>query len=221
MDKPVEAEVAPVVVEESKAVVPAPKVIASPFESGARQPEFKEEPYIYLSPEDEQVKTCLEFFELSPDFPVESLLVRNAQGLPLRQIYFTSPLVRALLLSNSHARMRLISCGVKLFSRQDSGKDGTYRCKWRVISEGLEVLRPFMGPRRIIKANVAVLRVLMTELNVPFVNLEGLHTAEEEGEGGEAFLERLKAMEPGSCVLEVVAKGDGVAYVSSQPSHTR
>ena len=100
--------------------------------------------------------------------------------------------------------MRLISCGVKVFTRQDSGKDGTYRCKWRVVSEGLEVIRPFMGPKRIVQGTKETLRTLMGELNVPFGEFKGTE-----------FLTRLEGMEPGSCVLEITTTGEGVEFVIS------
>lgn len=96
--------------------------------------------------------------------------------------------------------MRLISCGVKVFTRQDSSKDGTYRCKWRVMNEGLEVLRPFMGRKRIVTANVDTLKTLMAGLTIPLAELKE-----------EQFKARLEEMEAGSCVIEVIAKGDGVA----------
>lgn len=143
---------------------------------------------------------CRDFFDLDPSFPVADLLVRNADGTALRSIYFTSPIVRSLLLANSYSRMRLISCGVKVFTRQDAGKDGTYRCKWRVVSEGLEVIRPFMGPKRILQGTKETLRILMGELNVPFGSFAGTE-----------FITRLEAMEPGSCVLEITTTGEGVA----------
>lgn len=189
--------------------------------------EFKEEPYIYLAADDEQVKLCMsvflspslylvlslndhgilerhrEFFDLHPSFPTSSLLVRNASGAPLRSIYFTSSLVRSLLLSNTYSRMRLISCGVKVFTRQDAtSKDPIYRCKWRVVSEGLEVMRPFMGPKRIIQASIDTLKLLMGTLNILIADVHEV-----------AFVQRLNEMESGSCVLEVTASGEGVAYV--------
>ena len=167
--------------------------------TGRTQQEFKEEPYIYLNEDDEQVKLCADFFDLDPSFPASSLLVRNAEGKALRSMYFTNKVVRALLLNNSYKRMRLISCGVKLFTRQDSSKEDTYRCKWRVVSEGLDVIRPFMGPKRLIAANEETLRALMTTQNVAIAGI-----AEE------AFVARLAEMEPGSCVLEITTKSKDV-----------
>ncbi|KAM0791035.1 hypothetical protein ACM66B_004331 [Microbotryomycetes sp. NB124-2] len=188
------SDVAPAVQDLSG--VPA-DVVGSTF----RPADFKEEPFVYLSAEDEQVKIIKDFFDLDESFPVTSLLVRNSQGAALRSVYFTSEIVRALLFSNSYSRMRLISCGVKMFTRQDSSKDGTYRCKWRVNAEGLEVLRPFMGPKRITTANIATLRQLMSSMTVNFNDLQE-----------EQFKQRLDEVEPGSCVLEVDAQGEGVNF---------
>ncbi|KAG0663245.1 hypothetical protein C6P46_002835 [Rhodotorula mucilaginosa] len=166
---------------------------------GAGRP-FNEEPYIYLPGlEDEQVQLIKDFFDISDDFPFNELLVRNATGVPLRSIYLTSHLTRGLLLSNAYTRMRLISCGVKLFTRQESSKEqaSIYRCKWRLNSEGLEVVKPFLGEKRIVTVNEATLRQCMEEVSVKFEDLKE--------EGLEA---RLRAMEPGSAVLRVEnAKG--------------
>lgn len=104
--------------------------------------------------------------------------------------------------------MRLISCGVKLFTRQDSSKDGTYRCKWRLNSEGLEVVRPFLDERRILKVGNETLRQVMEEVSVKFEDLK-----EED------VRERVKAMEPGSAILRVEkAKGKDIECVMCPPS---
>lgn len=125
--------------------------------------------------------------------------MRNASGVPLRTIYFTSPIVRSLLLSNSYKRMRLTSCGVKVFVRQESSKDSVFRCKWRVMNEGLDILRPFMGPRRIISCDMDTLKMLMSTLNVAIADVKD-----------EAFQTRIAEMETGSCVLELNAIGKDI-----------
>ncbi|CEQ40944.1 SPOSA6832_02616 [Sporobolomyces salmonicolor] len=168
---------------------------------GAGRP-FNEEPYIYLTGlADEQVQICKygyrDFFDIAPSFPFDSLLVRNTAGAALRSIYLTSALTKSILLSNAYTRMRLISCGVKLFTRQDSSKDGTYACKWRINSEGLEVIRPYLGEKRIVKVGQEALRQLMENVSVKFDELKD-----------EGIKERVLAMEPGSAVLRVEkAKG--------------
>ncbi|GAA5913653.1 hypothetical protein JCM8208_005893 [Rhodotorula glutinis] len=157
---------------------------------------FNEEPYIYLPGlEDDQVRLIKDFFGISDAFPFFELLVRNAAGQPLRSIYLTSLLTRKLLLSNAYSRMRLISCGVKLFTRQDS--NGQYACKWRLNAEGLDVVRPFLSDKRVVKVGAETLKQVMGAVSVKFEDLK------EEG-----LKERLEATEPGSAVLHVQgAKG--------------
>lgn len=93
--------------------------------------------------------------------------------------------------------MRLISCGVKLFTRQDSSKDGTYACKWRINSEGLEVIRPYLGEKRIVNARQGQLRQLMENVSVKFDGLED-----------EDLKKQVTALEPGSAILRIQgAKG--------------
>ena len=194
---------------------------------------FNEEPYIYLPGlEDDQVRLikCValppplvflalspcssllmvllprrDFFGISDAFPFSELLVRNAAGQPLRSIYLTSHLTRKLLLSNAYSRMRLISCGVKLFTRQDS--NGQYACKWRLNAEGLEVVRPYLSDKRVIKVGAETLRQVMGAVSVKFDDLT---------EAG--LKERLATTEPGSAVLHVQgAKGSDTECVSLPP----
>lgn len=90
------------------------------------------------------------------------------------------------------------------------GQDGTghegavYRCKWRIASEGLEVVRPFMGPNRLCRCGVGMLKLLMKDMSVTFETIL---------EHDKEFLERLQGMEMGSCVLEVKAFGEDVSLV--------
>lgn len=93
--------------------------------------------------------------------------------------------------------MRLISCGVKLFTRQDSSKDGTYVCKWRINSEGLEVIRPYLGEKRIVNAGQSQLRQLMENVSVKFEDLQD-----------EDLRKQVTSLEAGSAVLRIQgAKG--------------
>ncbi|GAA5915702.1 hypothetical protein JCM6882_004119 [Rhodosporidiobolus microsporus] len=179
---------------EGEKAAAAPTVVVEKPENqmGGGRP-FNEEPYIYVKgEEDEQVQIIRDFFGISDSFPFSDLLVRNATGLPMRSIYLTSDLTRSLLLSNAYTRMRLISCGVRLFTRQDNSKDGTYRCKWRINSEGLEVIRPYLADKRVVTAGDETLRQVMGNVSVRFEDLK------EEG-----VKEKMRAMEPGSAILRI------------------
>jgi multisite-specific tRNA:(cytosine-C5)-methyltransferase len=122
----------------------------------------------------------------------------------MRSIYLTSDLTRSLLLSNAYTRMRLISCGVKLFTRQDNSKDGTYRCKWRLNSEGLAVVKPYLSERRIVKAGNDTLRQVMENVSTKFEDIKD-----------EEVRKRMTEMEPGSAILKIEkAKGKDIECVS-------
>ena len=132
------------------------------------------------------------FFELSNDFPSDSLFVRNQSGEALRSIYVTSPTVKSVIDNNSYTKMRLVSCGVKLFARQDSSKDGTYACKWRILQDGMNVISNYMGPRRKTTASLKTLRKLV-ETQYP-----GTDKFEDDAE----FSEAVKALDNGSFICE-------------------
>jgi multisite-specific tRNA:(cytosine-C5)-methyltransferase len=119
-------------------------------------------------------------------------MVRNAAGKPVRSVYLTSPSIKQVLEANDYERIRLISCGVKVFTRQDQGKDG-YPCKWRLLSEGIKTMRPYMGEKRVVRCGVATLKRLLGPEAYP-----RFHDFEEE-----RFVESVEALENGSAIVEV------------------
>jgi multisite-specific tRNA:(cytosine-C5)-methyltransferase len=110
----------------------------------------KEEPFVYLPQDHPDITNICKFFNMSPSFPTTDLFVRNATGEPLRAIYITSPLVQAVLERNPS--IRLLNAGIRLFVRQPDPKSGA-ECLWRVHSDGLSLIDPFMGDR-VVTANV-------------------------------------------------------------------
>ncbi|KAG0145288.1 hypothetical protein CROQUDRAFT_658860 [Cronartium quercuum f. sp. fusiforme G11] len=178
----------------------AEKVKAKPSGQKFNSRGFQEEPYTYIKPGNEEVKKCLEFFGFNSSFPADNLLVRNASGTPTRSIYLTTSAVRRVIESNSHDRLRLICCGVKLFGKDNSNsvaaEGAAYECKWRVVSDGVEFCRPFMGTNRIFQCSLSSLRQLISngEQYPLFGDLE------------EPFRKVVESIEPGSCVMEIVGE---------------
>ena len=122
--------------------------------------------------------------------------MRNATGDPVRTVYRTSPSVKAIVEANDYKVMRLISCGTRLLARQDANREGTYRCKWRILSESLDNVRRFLGPARLIRCSPAALRTLV---HGQYVAIETIRAADP------AFADALLALEHGSAVLECEA----------------
>jgi multisite-specific tRNA:(cytosine-C5)-methyltransferase len=111
----------------------------------------KEEPFVYLPTDHPELNHIREFFGLSPSFPTTDLFVRNAIGEPLRAIYISNALVRGVL--NRNPTIRLLNAGTRLFVRQADPKSES-TCLWRVHSDGLELVDPFLGSQRVVKAGV-------------------------------------------------------------------
>lgn len=131
---------------------------------------------------------------MNDEFPQNQLLVRNANAQPLRSIYLTSSTVRDIILNNDYAKMRLVSCGVKIFARQDSGQTGVYKCKWRVLQDGLSVITPYMGPKRKVKASLTTLSELVKAHYPPLSSFSS-----------QEFKEAAEKLDPGSCICEIQA----------------
>ncbi|TFY62786.1 hypothetical protein EVG20_g6571 [Dentipellis fragilis] len=134
---------------------------------------FKENPYTYIPSDDVIVQSCVRQLSLKPTFPAANVLVRNPSGEPSRSLYLTNDLVHAVLDANDFKKMRLMTAGTKIFTKQDSGfgranknaaaaKEGEEKVEkeavesqWRLLSEGLPVVLPYVEPASIIEAELA------------------------------------------------------------------
>ena len=113
---------------------------------------------------------CRQQFTLAPDFPSSNLLVRNPAGEPARSLYLTNDLVHAVLSANDYKRIRIMTAGTKIFMRQESGfgrreldeEDSAGRVpRFRLLSEGLPVVLPYIKPDTIMDTDIPALRRLL------------------------------------------------------------
>lgn len=163
---------------------------------------YKEDPFAYIPPSNDQVQACKKFFDLKDTFPIRNLLVRNEDHQPLRSVYLTSTTARAVITGGGPGRgnhphmnpisLRLINCGIKSLGRQDAGRDGTLECKWRIISDGLLSIRPHIEERAILKVQLKDLAFLIAH-HYPI-----LDTVPGE------FGEMLKSKKMGSYIIDVL-----------------
>ena len=91
---------------------------------------------------------------MTSDFPAANLLVRNpAGGGDARALYLANDHTRAILQNNDYNRLRLLTAGTKLFVRQGA--------LWRVLSEALPVVMPYVKPETVLEGNLTGLKALM------------------------------------------------------------
>ncbi|KAF8857893.1 S-adenosyl-L-methionine-dependent methyltransferase [Acephala macrosclerotiorum] len=158
-----------------------------------------EEPFKYISGEHLEVKVIEDFYKLSPRFPRDRFMVRNAQAEPAKTIYYTSTLIRDILTENEGKGLKFVHGGVKMFMRQDVQKEGV--CKWRIQSEGMPILEGYVGEERVVRLyKKETLRKLLIEM-FPKLADEGWRNLDEIGE-------RVRDIGMGCCVLRIEPSDD-------------
>ena len=114
-------------------------------------------------PADCQVPYTSENFDLSANFPSGNMLVRNPAGDTVRSLYMVNDVVKSIIQHNDFARIRLMTAGTKVFGKQEGteAKRAGNETHFRVLAEGLPVVLPFVGPRAVVHADFAALKVMM------------------------------------------------------------
>lgn len=155
-----------------------------------------EEPFKFLAPDHSALNQIFDFYSLSSRFPRDCFLVRNAEGIPSRAIYFTCDLARQILTCNEGKNIKFVHCGVKAFFKQDVQEPDV--CPWRIQNEGLPIIEGWIGEDRIVRAKKkCTIRGLLKEL-FPKVNAEG-----REGDVIAEIEQRVRELSMGCCILKV------------------
>jgi multisite-specific tRNA:(cytosine-C5)-methyltransferase len=153
-----------------------------------------EEPFKYIANDHPEVQTVESFYHLSPRFPRDRFMVRNASGEPVKTIYYTSALVRDILTENEGKGIKFIHGGVKMFMKQDVQGEGV--CKWRIQSEGMPILEGYVGEERVVRLyKKETLRKLLIEM-FPKLADGAWKNLDEIGE-------RVNNIPMGCCVLRI------------------
>ncbi|KAL5334626.1 S-adenosyl-L-methionine-dependent methyltransferase [Aspergillus crustosus] len=139
-----------------------------------------EEPFRYLDADNEHLKPVFEFFEISDRFPRDRFMVRNAEAIPSRTVYYTSALARDILVANQGHGLKFVHCGVKMFVKQDAQRLNV--CRWRIQTDGLRIVEPWLGPTRAVTlTQKETFRKLLVEM-FPKVDDGGWQSLGEIGE---------------------------------------
>ncbi|KAK8128375.1 hypothetical protein PG984_009483 [Apiospora sp. TS-2023a] len=157
-----------------------------------------EEPYKYLSPDHEVIQNIKTFYNLSPRFPDDRYMVRNTAGEPAKAIYYTSALVRDILVQNEGRGVKFVHAGVKMWMKQDAPSAEV--CRWRIQSEGMPIVAGYVGQERVIRlTKKETFHKLLKEMFPRFAEGEW----SKLGEIGE----RARDISMGCCVLRVEPDG--------------
>ncbi|KAL1844848.1 hypothetical protein VTK73DRAFT_1682 [Phialemonium thermophilum] len=130
-------------------------------------------------------------------------MVRNATGEPAKSIYYTSALVRDILVLNEGRGVKFIHGGVKMFVKQDAPSAEV--CRWRIQSEGMPILHGYVGAERVVVLrDKETFRKLLVEM-FPKIADGGWERLGEIGE-------RVRDIPMGCCVLRVEPDGSDPAF---------
>ncbi|CAL9734365.1 multisite-specific tRNA:(cytosine-C(5))-methyltransferase [Monosporozyma servazzii] len=181
----------------------AEKKVKSNDESAAVVPQKKErlprdaneEPFVFVDPKHPALESCWSFYDIDDKFDKNTCLVRNATGEPTRVIYTVSSSLRDIIQANDD-RLKIIYSGVKLFVSQRSDIE----CSWRIQGESLPVMKHHMSKKRIISANLDMLKFLLTESFPKFDDLEASNLDSQ-------FLEDIKKLGSGCAFIEFDREG--------------
>ncbi|KAJ6649119.1 tRNA (cytosine(34)-C(5))-methyltransferase [Pseudolycoriella hygida] len=150
---------------------------------------YKEDPYVFLTPEDLAWSQLKNFYKLSDEFNPLCLLTRSVSEKK-KNIYFCSEQIRDLLLCNESS-VKIINTGVKTFVRCDNRN---MECPFRLANEGLPNINFMIGECR--RLNICKDDLIILLNNTDPTKPPPLATLTEETQ------ENVKSLGAGSCVLK-------------------
>lgn len=187
--------------ETSAAVTPAatPATVTNPNQLRRRGADGAyEEPFKYLPLGHEIIGNIEAFYKISSRFPSDRYMVRNATGEPAKAIYYTSALLRDILVENEGRGVKFVHGGVKMFMKQDAPSAEV--CRWRIQSEGMPIISGYVGQERVVTlTSKETFKTLLKEMFPKFINEDW----RKLGEIGE----RAKDIGMGCCILKVEPDG--------------
>ncbi|ORY43363.1 S-adenosyl-L-methionine-dependent methyltransferase [Rhizoclosmatium globosum] len=173
------------------------------LDASAEKPEKKaagwdgkgEEPFYFIEDGHKDVADIVKFYGLNDKFPTDQLVVRSANPI-FKTVYLVSAAVKKLLLAENSSKLKIVNTGVRIFTRtsQTGGQKNSFQ--YRVSSEGIATVAPFMSDKRIVVAEKHDVKVLL-EKEYPVLK-----------EMSESFQARVADFETGSFVVKYTPEND-------------
>jgi len=146
-------------------------------------------PFVLLPFDHTDIQTIYDFYELSSTFPRDQFLVRTEKGQH-RTLYFVSTLAKRLLEAANINSIRLVYCGAKMFVREDMKGDDHLPGRFRIQANGLPILQPFLGKKRVVEMCLHDVEAFLKWQNPKFDQLS------------EEVQKSLENMSPGCCICK-------------------
>ncbi|KAK3419010.1 hypothetical protein EUGRSUZ_H04746 [Eucalyptus grandis] len=162
------------------------------------------DPVVFLQDED-VINSIKNFYGIVDSFPLSNHLVtRNSETTRVKRIYYVSESVKELLELNFKVgqQLKITSIGLKMFERQTSREGTSAPCLFRISSEGLPLILPYVT-KQILEASVADFKHLLQYKSIKFTDLVDAE-----------FSEKAAKLMPGCCVI--VLRKDNIG--SSNPN---
>ncbi|OMO56157.1 Bacterial Fmu (Sun)/eukaryotic nucleolar NOL1/Nop2p [Corchorus capsularis] len=118
------------------------------------------------------INSIKEFYGIDESFPFSGHLVsRNSDANHVKRVYYVSKSVKDVLDLNFRVgqQLKITSVGLKMFERQSSREGSTAPCSFRISSEGLPVILPYIT-KQILYASPADFKHLLQYKSIKFAD---------------------------------------------------
>ncbi|KAG0476269.1 hypothetical protein HPP92_013110 [Vanilla planifolia] len=146
---------------------------------------------VVLFRDESMIENIRSFYGISDSFPMDGHLVsRSSDANHVKRIYYISKSVHDVLQLNFKVgqKLRIASLGLKVFERQTS-KDVSATCPFRLSSEGLSLLLPYIS-KQILCATLVDFRHLLQYRTIKFPDFV-------DGD----FRDKASALMSGCCII--------------------
>jgi hypothetical protein len=148
-----------------------------------------ESPFIFVDESNQHIKTCIETYGLDPKFPRNLFVVRSEkEEFDFSSIYVVSEKAKQVLTSRNSNSLKIVNTGVKVFVKNGGKNFGI--CPYRICSEGVQTIGPYLATERHVPIGLEDLVVLIKFEYPKFDQLS------------QQAQDTLGKVEHGSCILE-------------------
>ncbi|OAJ44123.1 hypothetical protein BDEG_27388 [Batrachochytrium dendrobatidis JEL423] len=120
-----------------------------------------ESPFVFVESDSPLANKICDFYGMSPKFPKDLFVVRTAKDEEdFRSIYLVSSPIKKILMAKNAGKIKIVNTGVKVFKK--NGGENFPTCPYRVSSEGIQTIAPFLSPARQITLSLADLCIFIS-----------------------------------------------------------